>query len=352
MSHEELFDNHRMTRIHFDRKPFGVETYIEDWEDDQAYYVGVNRTARDGWFSVSHSERMKNLGRTSVLSLGHEAWSGNIVFGNENERGLYFSQIQGKKQTGIWTSIVDLQTREGEGITDFRLQNQWRCSPRFAVQVDLEEKQDLKNHFWQSQFSSLLCFDMSRVTGTVWARRNWEGIYQGNWYGAFRQGRWRLDSRGQFGSLFRGDFGIAHRSDRFSWQTRFSRGKESLVDVVWRPASIWTATFRVEQSLTPFKIREKAVGLYCQKNCQVGGEIRFLDDEGEQKIGLTGVAGIPLWFDEVLYFYTTAFFRKGSQLDHFEILITQSGKMVTPGLLIIQDHRNLVRFEGYLMWQL
>ncbi len=351
MSYERLFDNHQMTRIHFDRVPFGVETYIENWKDGQAYYVGIHRTARDGWFSLSHSERMRNLGRTSVLSLGHEAWVGNITFGNENQSGLYFSHVEGKRQTRKWTSLVDFRTLEGEGLTEFRFQNHLRCSPHFAVQANLEERQDITNSFWQSQFSSLFCFDMNRADATIWVRRNWKGDILGTWYGAFHQGRWRLDSRGEFGHLFSGDFGIAHRSNRFSWETRFCRGKDNLIDLVWHPASIWTATFRIEQTLTPFKIREKAVGLYYRKHRQIGGEICFLDDEGEQKIGLTGTAGFPLWGEETLYFYTTTFFDEDGRLDHLEILMTQSGKVVTPGLLVIQDHRNLVRFEGYLMWE-
>jgi hypothetical protein len=351
MSHENLFDNHRMTRIHFNREPFGLETYIEDWEEDQAYYIGVHRRDQNGWFSASHSERMKNLGRTSVFSLGHKDWSGNVTFGNENESGHYFSQIQGKRQTEKWTSIVDIQTLEGEGLAEFRLQNSWRFSPNFMGQADLEERRDFTNSFWQSQFSSLLCFDIHRVNGTIWARRNWEGEILGTWQGAFRRGRWRLDSRGQFGTLFRGDFGIAHRSDRFSWQTRFSRGKENLIDLVWHPSPVWMTTFRIEQFLSPLKVHEKAVGLYYRKSRQIGGEIRFLNDERKQKIGFTGVAGLQLWGDESLYLYTTVFFKGGGQLDRLEIQVTQSGMMVTPGLLIVHDRRALVRFEGYLMWR-
>ena len=144
---------------------------------------------------------------------------------------------------------------------------------------------------------------------------------------------------------------VRHRSDRFSWETRFYRSKDNLIDLVWHPASDWITTFRIEQSLSPYNIREKALGLYCRKFRQIGGEIRFINDEGEHKIGLTGTSGFPLWGDEALYFYTTAFFNKDDQLDHLEILMTQSGKAVTPGLLIIQDNRNLVRFEGYLMWR-
>lgn len=351
MSYEKLFDNHRMTEIYLDREPFRLETYIEDWKNDRAYYIGINGLGQNGWFSVSHSERTKSMGRTSVFSLGHDDWSGNIIFGNENENGHHFSQIQGKKQTQKWTSIVDLQTREGEGLTEFRFQNSWQCSPNLLAQADLEERQDITKGFWQSQVSSLFCFDINSVNGTIWARRNWEGEILGTWYSSFRQGRWRLDSRGQFGNLFSGDFGVAHRSDRFSWQTRFSRGKDNIIDLVSHPATDWMTTFRIEQSLTSFNIREKAVGIYYRKSRQIGGEIRFLDDEGKRKIGLTGTAGFPLWGEEAVYFYTTALFNKYGQLDHFEILVTQTGRAVTPGLLIVHDNRAMVRFEGYLMWQ-
>lgn len=353
VSHERLFDHHQMTRIQLNRNHFGLEVFVEDWEEDQAYHIGVHRNKPNGWLSVSHSEWLKDMGRMSLFSLGHNNWSGSAIIQSQSDNGLYYFSIEGKHQTQWITSIVDFRTQEGQGLTVLQLQNSWRCSPNIMICTDLEERRDLDNDFWEYQFSSFLWFHMNQLNGTLRTQRDWNGQYSGNWTSVFKHGHWRFDSRGLFGPLLTGDIGIARRSKTVSWQTRFSRGKYGMVNLTWHPGSAWISTFRMNSRLSNFKTEEAALGLYYYKLCRLGGEIRFVNDEaGRQLMGLTGVVNLSLCEYETLSLYTTTLFEENGNFDYLEILLTQSGRVVTPGLLMIRDNRNLVRFEGYLMWRL
>ena len=164
-------------------------------------------------------------------------------------------------------------------------------------------------------------------------------------------GSWQFDSRGLFGPLFTGDVGIAKRSKAVSWQTRFSRGKYGMVNLTWHPGSVWTSTFRMNNRLSNFYIEETALGFYYCDTYRLGGEVRFARKENQGFIGLTGLATLALWDNETVSMYTTTLFKENGDLDYLEILLTQSGGVITPGLLLIRDNRDLIRFEGYLMWQ-
>ena len=151
--------------------------------------------------------------------------------------------------------------------------------------------------------------------------------------------------------MLSGDVSLARRSRSLSWETGIQNGKRALLQTSWHLSPRWTAHFRLRGIVKKPALVEKTLGVSCTKKWQFGGEIRLVDEQGEPLTGITGMAGFGLGRTERVTLYTTGLWDQSGAYRAYEILVRQSGRIATPGLLVMGDVRGLVRCEGCLQWQ-
>ena len=348
LSHERDFEDHNFTEVEFNYNNYLLRTFFEKFRDDFGYQLEFRKDFETGWLGLNHSQNDFSNELTNAFAFAHREWAGNFTINRfQRQYEYYFSG----KRTGKKTSFTWIGSANNEKeITEIEISNSIYLSRYFIFSSNFGKSQINETDFSDLDFSTSLYYSFNKLNGSLSANRNEEDNITANYNCIYRFGKWRFSGRTTFNNVFKGDFGVSYRSKKYSWQYNISHEKECLFNLVCQPSFLWTSLFNVEWDLPVQKFDTLNIGLYYNGAYRLGSEFSIVSEEDYNLFGLTGVFDVSLSEVESIQVFSTALFFENGDIDSYELNLTQTGRNITPGVLISRNERGFDRFEGYLKW--
>ncbi|NQT24958.1 heparinase II/III family protein [candidate division KSB1 bacterium] len=349
LMHENLFDSHHLTTVEVNHSNYNVQGTVEQWKDDHSAQMRLTRMQENGrtWVDISGNKETGH--KAGMIGFVTSHWSGETAFSRSDSQTPLAMRTQGMFRSARFASTLRIITEEIVGLTSLNWSQSWRALSQLLIHTTLDKSWNKQEN--PAQFSSSLFWSSKSLYASVQSRWDEQSSPSGFCSGVYYVDKWRFESHGRYGTILSGDFAVSHRSRKLSWETRILQGKRGSVQTSWHVSPAWSTLFRLCGSIRNSELEEKAFGLYYRRISRIGGEIRFTEEDGESLTGITGVAGFGLGQRERLILYTTGLWDRFGIWHAYEIILRQSGRLVTPGILINGDARGRVRCEGHLLWQ-
>lgn len=346
--HENPFDSYHLTTVDLIHSDFAIQGTASQWKNDRSGQVRLSRMhgSRQTWLDFSSAmEEGRISGRLGSAS---KRWSGEAGLSRSHPDAPLIMRTQSAFRSVRYATTVRIQADKANGLTGFNWIQSWRLFRQMMINASMDKIWNQEKN--SGRLSASLFWSRQSVYASLFSNWNDRSAPSGIWNSVFYRSKWRFESFGRYGPVLSGDFALARRSGKLSWETRILRGKRGAVQTLWHVSPAWIMQFRLSGSIRTIAFREKAFGLYYQQISRTGGEIRFTEENGESLTGITTMSGFNLNRQENLAIYTTGLWNRQGAWRAYEINLRQSGRCLTPGLLLFGDARGLIRCEGYLQW--
>jgi len=350
-SQNNFFKGYQESTFEITQKENWLYTHIQTFQDQQSVQLGLNHQGQNQWFAFNYTTNQPEFAHTGNISYGRDHLTTHISWTQENGYNKPYSiRLQGKHRLKRWSSTWDCQMDEKQGLTLLRAGNLCHFSRDFAFQTSLAKVLETENHIWKSDVASQIWFTSGPLMGALLLEKQFNQRVRGQWQGVYFYRKWRFDSQGEYDHDTKGNVGIGYRSRKGSYFARLNLDKAASFQFTFNPHHQFTSLVRISGQTAPFRNQETTIGLFYHHRLLIGGEAQILSVEPESLLGITATIGVPIGKKETIQIDASSFYRENGQMKYYEIRMNQKGLKTTPGILLIGDERNLVRFEGYLQW--
>ena len=347
-SYDRNFKDHNFTELEFNYRNYLLRTFLEKFRNDYGYQLEFRKDFETGWLGLNHSQNDFYDELSNAFAFAHREWAANFTINRLQQQYEYY--ISGKR-TGKKTSFTWIGSANNEKeITEIGISNSLYLSRHFIFSSNFGKSQIIETDFSDLDFFTSLYYSFNKLNGSLSANRNEEDNITANYNGIYRIGKWRFSGRTTFDNVLKGDLGVSYRSKKYSWQYNISHEKECLFNLVCHPSFLWTPLLNIEWDLPVKEVNTLNIGLYYNGIHRLGSEFSIVREKDCNLFGLTGIFDVSLNEVESIQIYSTALFSENGNIDSYELNLTQTGKKITPGILISRNERGFERCEGYLKW--
>jgi len=164
-----------------------------------------------------------------------------------------------------------------------------------------------------------------------------------------KSGKWRLSAF--YTNEPETEISAIYRSLKFSTETKIENEKYVIQNFSFHPIYSISARIEVGWNVVDNICNKASLGLFSNNKNRIGSEFSMQRLGEKNSMGISCILDVSLLQNETLDIYSSIFWQEDGDLDRYEIIISQRGGCISPGIYVYRSQDGFSRCEGYLTWK-
>ena len=346
LSHARDFSDHKLSSLYLQFDKYSANSQLESYQNKNSYLIEIQKQNERGYIQTSYSQNGIIERTSSSLSFQKENYAGDLAINQNGDNFEYF--LAGRRNGNLLSSAFQTKFDNKRRSYSGNLYNSITVSNNFKLTTDLmlpaqtDDLEELNSytslfHHFQNISGSISLSNKSEEEGFIKIRE------------IIKSGKWRLSAF--YTNEPETEISAIYRSLKFSTETKIENEKYVIQNFSFHPIYSISARIEVGWNVVDNICNKASLGLFSNNKNRIGSEFSMQRLGEKNSMGISCILDVSLLQNETLDIYWSIFWQEDGDLDRYEIIISQRGGCISPGIYVYRSQDGFSRCEGYLTWK-
>ncbi|MCF7793927.1 MAG: heparinase II/III-family protein [Candidatus Cloacimonetes bacterium] len=340
------FENFRMHSFQVQFNRYFSRFDWQKYKAKNAYQIELRRDHNYGFLDLIHSKDKINNTTQNRLTMTHKELATEFFLGENNDQIDYNYSI---KRIGHNHSFnIDSRIADDEGLQELAISNSNQISKGLHIssqfiwddQVDFEDKTSILTNIYSKA---------GNLNNTATFSKDHKSNYKLCNRLRFPYKNCMFTFHSQIDSTVFGQFEMSFRDKNISGQIAFNKGNRVHLAGNYKLNFIWNLQSELINDLDN-EYDQFMFGFFYNDLQRLGLQLLYQKDF-QNFWGFAQIVELNISKEEYLNLFAEFLWNENGNIQHYEIDISQTGKSISPGILITHDDEKLLRCEGYICYR-
>jgi Heparinase II/III-like protein len=346
LSHDKDFSGHDFNSLYMQFDKYSASSYWKSYQDKNSYLIELQKQSETGYIQTSYSQNEFIEQTSNSLSFQKKNYAGDLAINNSDDHYEYF--LSGRRN-GNWLCSAfqtnfdeENQTYSGNLYNLISVSNSLKLTNDLFLSKSTDDLEELNSytslfHHFNNISGNISISNYSNEAGTIKARES------------VKFDKWRVSAF--YSNEYESEISTAYRSLDFSTETKLENEKHILQNFSFHPIHSISAKVELGWDIADNLCNKASLGLFNNNRNRIGTEFSMMRIDNKKLFGISGIIDVALLKNETIDIFSSFFWQEDGDLDRYEIVISQSGEFISPGIYISRLTDGFSRCEGYLIWR-